>query len=85
MKNHHAAEFINFFYSVYGSNPEIKCIDQKPDISLDNDCEVVLSDILYFDKKSPELRILKINLSPASPYLPLRVEMFSMAGVSIGA
>ena len=34
-------------------------------------------------RKSPEFSTLKSNLSPSSPYLPMRVERFSMAGVSI--
>ena len=35
-------------------------------------------------KKSPLFRILKSSLSPSSPYLPIKVERFSIAGVSIG-
>jgi hypothetical protein len=27
-------EFLDFFFSVYGENPEIKCKDEKPDISI---------------------------------------------------
>ena len=36
-----------------------------------------------FFRKSPELSILKSSLSPSSPYFPIRVERFSIAGVSI--
>ena len=32
----------------------------------------------------PEFNILKINLSPSSPYLLLKVDKFSIAGVSMG-
>lgn len=51
-------EFINFFYSVYGSNPEIKCIDQKPDISLDNRSrDNILVDKLYSSIKKHSVNI----------------------------
>ncbi|OPZ15762.1 MAG: hypothetical protein BWZ05_02213 [Bacteroidetes bacterium ADurb.BinA245] len=33
---------------------------------------------------SPLLSILKISLSPSSPYLPIKVSKFSIAGVSNG-
>src|SRR5215213_11875447 len=33
----------------------------------------------------PLLRILKISLSPSSPYFPINVSRFSMAGVSNGS
>ena len=37
-----------------------------------------------FFLKLPDFSILKISLSPSSPYLPNKVSVFSKLGVSIG-